>query len=61
MNQSDPNKQNQSEDKTQLAPFQKRHLMEQYKKLLSLVPHGKHKNQRGTKGAFGKPKNKIAK
>ncbi len=39
-----------------LTPIQKRYMLEQYQKLLSLVPHGKHKNQSGTKGAFGNRK-----
>lgn len=57
MNPTEPNNTNSEElAANTLTPLQKRRLMEQYQKLLSLIPTGKHKGQRGTKGAFGNRK-----
>ena len=53
MNDIDANN-NLTDETTQLTPAQKRELMRKYQRLLNLIPHGKHKKQRGTKGAFGK-------
>jgi len=55
MNDIDANN-NLTDETTQLTPAQKRELMRKYQRLLNLIPHGKHKKQRGTKGAFGKKK-----
>lgn len=52
---------NNEEQLTSLTPARKRWMMEQYQRLINLVPHGKHKRQKGTKGAFGKRKRLVSK
>lgn len=47
------NNENTLED---LSAARRRHVQAQYQRLLNLIPTGKHKNQRGQKGAFGKSK-----
>lgn len=58
MNEPTPNNEEQL---TSLTPARKRWMMEQYQRLINLVPHGKHKRQKGTKGAFGKRKRLVSK
>lgn len=42
---------------TELSATKQNHLRAQYKKLLNLIPHGKHKkNQRRKGGGFGNSK-----
>lgn len=53
MNDTDANKQTQEET---MSAYKKANMMKQYHQLLNLLPHGRHKNQKGTKGAFGKRK-----
>lgn len=65
MNQSEPNNliEIDAELKPELTPFQKRRAMAEYKKLLSLIPHGKHKNQRKSaaenRACFNKGKKRL--
>jgi hypothetical protein len=47
---------NNDTPKTELSQREQRNLQKQYLRLMSLIPTGKHKNQRGQKGAFGKSK-----
>lgn len=56
MNENTPNNSTVEDNAAAMTPSRKRWMMEQYKRMINLVPHGKHKNQKGTKGAFGKPK-----
>lgn len=51
-NNTEPNK---------LSPIRRKWLAAQYRRMISLVPHGKHKNQKGVKGAFGKAKRLVRK
>lgn len=52
-NTPEVNNENTLED---LSPARRRHIQAQYQRLLNLIPTGKHKKQRGQKGAFGKSK-----
>ena len=62
MKETMPNNSNMLEEAPQtLTPLQKANMMKQYQQLLSLIPNGKHKNQSGTKGAFGNRKRLIRK
>lgn len=57
MNQiTNENEPNNYEPQPTLSNLQKRNLQKQYLRLMSLIPTGKHKNQRGQQGAFGKSK-----
>lgn len=40
----------------EMSPMKKKWMMAQYQRLMNLIPHGKHKKQKGTKGAFGNHK-----
>lgn len=51
MNATEPNK-----TEAPISKIRSKYLMDQYRKLINLVPHGRHKNQKGAKGAFGKAK-----
>lgn len=42
-----------------LTPLQKAWQLKEFNRLMSLIPHGKHKDQRGTKGAFGGKRKRI--
>lgn len=61
MNDNTSNISAETIEPTPLTPTKKKWMMAQYKRLISLVPNGKHKNQKGTKGAFGKCKRSRAK
>jgi len=57
MNQiTNENEPNNEDAKPALSNLQQRNLQKQYARLMSLIPTGKHKNQRGQQGAFGKSK-----
>jgi hypothetical protein len=45
----------------EISPIKKKWMMAQYQRLINLIPHGKHKKQKGTKGAFGNRKRLASK
>jgi hypothetical protein len=50
------NEPNNEQPQPTLSNLQQRNLKKQYARLMNLIPTGKHKNQNGAKGAFGKSK-----
>lgn len=42
-----------------LTPLQKAWQLKEFNRLMGLIPHGKHKDQRGTKGAFGANRKRV--
>jgi hypothetical protein len=50
------NEPNNYEPQPTLSNLQQRNLKKEYARLMNLIPTGKHKNQNGAKGAFGKSK-----